>query len=501
HHNGDHGVAFSGKVRTEGHVHKNVYISHVKAFHNYGEIGKTQSHTGNGIVVGNTDSVLIEFCEAYENGKDNSFHGGGPVGIWLWDCNQSIIQFSESHHNHTNSKTDGGGFDLDGGCTNCSLQYNYSHNNDGAGYLIAEYSGARPLINNEIHHNISVNDGLKNNYGGVFLWRGQGILSGLKVYDNFVYSAGKSTGFKIVSDSIRNISVENNFFISDGKADLVGISDTTQNLNFADNLFHSLSGKYNYADLGKSYSTIEKWIEKGQIISSPGKEFQAEELKTWTNQILDEEFGRSLLTLMVKHQEGPLSWEKLLPSPLPQFAGYPKKWDVFSSPKGGVNLFWELPLGHQVKEIRVERKRDFEEDFSEFARIVRPEKAFVFLDENPYAGESSYRIQLWENETKYSYSPTRNISPTGLNNPPFYVFPARNPDRLVIFSEESVLNSYSVKVYDSNGEVVWEQFFEGGGKFPVSLFLENELSLGIYFVVVESRGGSFLRKFFWKGDN
>lgn len=45
-----------------------------------------------------------------------------------------------------------GGFDLDRGVTNSVMQYNCSYDNDGAGYLIYQYEGARPLGNNVTCH-------------------------------------------------------------------------------------------------------------------------------------------------------------------------------------------------------------------------------------------------------------------------------------------------------------------------------------------------------------
>ncbi len=55
----------------------------------------------------------------------------------------------------------GAGFDFDGGCTNSTLQYNYSHDNYGAGYLLAQFDNAPLMKNITIRYNISENDGRK----------------------------------------------------------------------------------------------------------------------------------------------------------------------------------------------------------------------------------------------------------------------------------------------------------------------------------------------------
>ena len=45
---------------------------------------------------------------------------------------------------------------------NSVMQYNYSHDNDGAGYLLAQFTYAREFTNNIVRYNISENDGRKN---------------------------------------------------------------------------------------------------------------------------------------------------------------------------------------------------------------------------------------------------------------------------------------------------------------------------------------------------
>jgi hypothetical protein len=372
HHNGDHGVSVQGKVRRVGHAHQNIYISHVKAYHNYGQIGRTESHTGSGIVVGNTDKVLIEYCIAYENGKDNKYHYGGPMGIWLWDCNAGIIQFCESYANKTGSRADGGGFDLDGGCTKSVLRYNFSHHNDGAGYLIAEYNDARPLYENEVHHNISIHDGQKNRYGGIILWKARGVLSRLKVYDNFVFSSKKSNSFKITSKDIRNISVDRNFFIADSSAKLVNLSHYTSNLSFSKNLFHGFNGRTTFLDEERKFTSLEAWQEGGQIRKSPGKMYDHPNLGAWINQVNDPVFGRSLLIAISEGQrwDNPVDWDSLLSSTLPQPTVYPESFQATAQENGIVKLQWSLPDSHQLKEVIVERSLDKEEVFQEIARCI-----------------------------------------------------------------------------------------------------------------------------------
>ena len=171
HDNGDAGINCIGawNPNQKGYAHADFYIGNCSVYRNAGIRGKG-SHSGNGIVLAQVDGATVEHCRAYENGSLNDYEGGGPVGIWAWDANRVVIQFNESHHNRTGSSKDGAGFDLDGGVTNSVVQYNYSHDNDGAGYLLAQFDGARPFYGNVLRYNLSVNDGRRNRYGGIHLW-------------------------------------------------------------------------------------------------------------------------------------------------------------------------------------------------------------------------------------------------------------------------------------------------------------------------------------------
>ena len=227
HDNGDAGIQVVGGQLEAGYSHANVYIGYCQTYRNVGAPGKYWSHTGNGIVVGNTDSVLIEHCIAYENGANNSYTGGGPVGIWLWDSRDGIIQFCESHHNQTGT-LDGGGFDLDGGCVDCVMQYNYAHDNDGAGYLIAAYPNSRPIRNSLIRFNISQNDGRAHGYGAIHIWKASGSqIDRVRIYHNTLYldqpASGRPAVFKLTVEGVTGIEVYNNAFISRNGVRLVDI--------------------------------------------------------------------------------------------------------------------------------------------------------------------------------------------------------------------------------------------------------------------------------------
>jgi hypothetical protein len=271
HDNGDGGISISGfySAALKGYPNEDVYIAGNKIFQNEGKPGKIHLNTGNGIVVGGSDGAIIEHNVAYNNGAENSWDKGGPVGIWAWDSNDVMIQFNESHHNKTKS-IDGGGFDLDGGVSNSIIQYNYSHDNYGAGFLVATFGGARPTKNNIIRYNISENDGRNSGYAGIFLFRDDGIEVGpfedLKIYNNTIYitpapgrQLGDPAAFKSVGKDIKNVKVFNNLFVTTRGAKLISKSQGGTDITFQGNNYFSSGDVFKIIDSGITYNSLDAW--------------------------------------------------------------------------------------------------------------------------------------------------------------------------------------------------------------------------------------------------
>ncbi len=163
-------------------------IRRCRVYDNPGKAGMAK-HSGSGILLGECSGALIEFCEAYRNGAANTF-ATGPVGIWMYDCVDSIIQFCISRDNATGAGTsDGGGFDIDGGCQRCIVQYCYSSSNFGSGQQLYQFDGGAgllPLTGNHIRFNISENDGAQDtaNKGGLLI----GSAVAVNQPNNYVYN-------------------------------------------------------------------------------------------------------------------------------------------------------------------------------------------------------------------------------------------------------------------------------------------------------------------------
>lgn len=245
-----------------------ITIRNVVTHHNPGAVG-VSPHTGSGIVVGGADSAIIEHCISHNNGTNNN-NSGGPIGIWLWDNRNSIIQHCESYENKT-ILGDGGGFDLDGGCQNCIIQYSYSHNNDGAGFLLAQFEGANlygPLEGNIIRYNISENDGRKSSYGGITFWGANSIdkVGANYVYNNTVYMGGAPTngipscvGF--IGENMNGIKICNNIFFSDDNLNIINsyYAFLTSEVFFQNNVYYAAQYTPFVIKWPTTFNSLSEW--------------------------------------------------------------------------------------------------------------------------------------------------------------------------------------------------------------------------------------------------
>jgi hypothetical protein len=269
HDNGDIGIfTFGYQYPASGWSNEDLYIADCVTYHNPGLHSKN-SNTGSGIIVSGVDGTVIEFCESYNNGELNRSRGEGPVGIWPYDANDVVIQFCESHHNKTKG-ADGGGFDIDGGCQNCVLQYNYSHDNYGAGYLICQYQDARAYKNNVVRYNISANDGIGavKNMGALMFWSSgsSGGIQDTEIYGNTFYTGPGALGETVKSfsgaDTIFNTRIHNNIIIKNTPTIdwIIRLRNcTSATYTFQGNSYWCSGDPVSYSWSGVTYNGIAAW--------------------------------------------------------------------------------------------------------------------------------------------------------------------------------------------------------------------------------------------------
>jgi hypothetical protein len=211
-----------------GWSHERFHIDHCSFRDNLGDPAKQDNHSGNGVVLGDVDGGVIEYCLAYNNGSLCNSTRGGPCGIWAYESNKILIQFNEAYDNRIGScKHDGGGFDLDGGCTNSVMQFNYSHDNTGAGFLVGNFPDSRTTRDNVVRFNISENDGRANNHSGIHVYAG----TNCQVYNNTVYIGPGYRGTPAAMQAVweaEGTKVWNNIFQSAGGVPVLRVLERTE---------------------------------------------------------------------------------------------------------------------------------------------------------------------------------------------------------------------------------------------------------------------------------
>jgi hypothetical protein len=249
-------------INASSHLaNKNVYIGSVWVWNHPGS-GETSKVTGNGICVFDTDGAIVERSVVHDNGQN----GAAPVGIWTAGSNRVTFQYNESFNNKTFTSTDGGGFDFDWDVTNSTMQYNYSHDNHGPGYLDA--AGSHVGNNNTIRYNISQNDARRNGRGAIELW---GNVSNIKVYNNTVYlgggAAGGASAFYAHNNgaygyNMSNLDVRNNIlYTTNGQTVLNVNSAVTSNGSnrFMGNDYYADGASINVNWNGRWFNSLTNW--------------------------------------------------------------------------------------------------------------------------------------------------------------------------------------------------------------------------------------------------
>jgi hypothetical protein len=146
------------------------------------------------------------------------------------------------------------------------MQYNYSHGNDGPGYLLG--AGYHYNVGNTLRYNISENDGRENGRGGIHLW---GNVVNANIYNNVVFmsSTNNTTSAAFYSHNgdshgktPQNVVVENNIFQTTGGVKLVnlqGDAGTKGKFIFNGNAYYSTGSAFKIQVGGSSFSSLSAW--------------------------------------------------------------------------------------------------------------------------------------------------------------------------------------------------------------------------------------------------
>lgn len=256
--------------RSNWHPSTNVWVHH----------NLIEEVPGDGIVPIGCDGAIIEY-NVMRRGVNKMLVTSreAAAGFWPWACDNTIIRYNEvSEHKGT---WDGQGFDADYNCVNTTIEYNYSHGNDGGMVLICS-SGDEDrtswCIGTEkpvIRYNVSIGDGNR-----PFMTRGKwfspsihiaGPVRGAQVYRNIIHNKVKAApeidGSMIISDDWTGFAdstliKENIFYTPEVSRFDFGKSTNNQ---FEGNYY---LGKYSQLPSGEVAKPLA--AEYAKIIENPG---------------------------------------------------------------------------------------------------------------------------------------------------------------------------------------------------------------------------------------
>ncbi len=169
-----------------------------------------------GILVRGFVGSLIEYnvCQSAGLKMIPGFDMNSCAGIWPLASADTVIQYNEVFDTRCNG-IDGQGFDVDLGNDNTTVQYNYSHDNQGGFILLMGGYNS----NVKVRYNISQNEG---NQKGIFTFS-WGTPVNTEIYNNTIYIGANSGAVRpIYTDgdaSTNNFTFKNNIIYNLGTGD------------------------------------------------------------------------------------------------------------------------------------------------------------------------------------------------------------------------------------------------------------------------------------------
>jgi hypothetical protein len=221
----------SNNLHSGGHTYalavgaiSNVVVQGCTFNNNAGDPTAT-GNTGSGFEFAETVDGVIDHCVAHDNGGAGTA-SAGPVGLWAYDSKRITIQYCESYRNQAQNQ-DGDGFDLDLNTSDSMIEYCYSHDNYGAGYLLgSDALSGHVWSNNVVRYCISENDGTGGSMGAlqIFCPAGPTAIQNSQLYGNTIYSRLRpAIAFNINNSGISGVYLRNNLFVTTNNNILVSL--------------------------------------------------------------------------------------------------------------------------------------------------------------------------------------------------------------------------------------------------------------------------------------
>ena len=241
-------------------------------------LGMPASANGAGILAGGWSSGTIQHNQVHDIGA-NATSCGGTAGIETYNSSSVTIAYNEVFNVQPSPAytkgCDWDGIDLDGGTTNSTVQYNYTHHNAGAGYLGYDGNPSGTTWGpNTYRYNISENDdwaatqagafGVIPNapqnpvyiYGNTFFNNLAELGNAVPACFNFGYVAGTWASGSLIADNICDINNPS------GGVNLYNNPYGQTGMTLSNNLYNSSSSPV-WVWGGTSYNSIASWQAAG----------------------------------------------------------------------------------------------------------------------------------------------------------------------------------------------------------------------------------------------
>lgn len=205
--------------------------------------GNDISHAGgDGVVLIGCNGAWIDHNKCfYANFLGRTGHAN--AGLWPQCSSNAVMQYNEvAYTQMANGSADGEGLDVDVGCKNTLIQYNYIHHNAGGGLLICNEADA-------IHENTVVRNNIF--LANTTTWKGNmmSITSNpgdIAIYNNLVivstdYSPIIYSDDWLKAGKTKNISFRNNIFMSTSPTVSKFGTENFENCLFENNLYYNIN--------------------------------------------------------------------------------------------------------------------------------------------------------------------------------------------------------------------------------------------------------------------
>jgi hypothetical protein len=254
HHNQVAGLEIIGPAGAEvgfGRRIFDVYIGHVNASYNAG------------IFLGSVDGAVVERCLSYGTAAGSV----APVAFWAYSSSNVVFQHNEAWGCVFPGR-DGGGFMFDYDTRNCTMQYNYSHNNAGPGFFMCAGPPVKPELpdssGNVIRYNVSENDCRLNDYGAISVYC---KVDNSQIYNNTVFISPRAGGANYAALQVwawsdaKNLQIYNNIFMTTNGVWLIQIYKTilpSNRLVLAGNNYYASGSTFKLLYDGTTYNSLSQ---------------------------------------------------------------------------------------------------------------------------------------------------------------------------------------------------------------------------------------------------